>query len=111
MTVVQPEKEEKEVEKESVKDENKPVTLRRPIYREDMLNQAKAAVNLAKKDGITRMIVRMYLPKGPENRLFPDDESWEGGIMQLYGKCAPLTKDLMKKISADIAGIPPSMKE
>ena len=31
--------------------------------------------------------------------------------MQLYGKCSPLTKDLMKMISEDIAGLPPSMKE
>lgn len=51
------------------------------------------------------------LPKEFDNKLYPDDESWEGGIMQLYKACSPVVKDLVKKVSGDVGGVPPQIKE
>merc|ERR1719440_2303014 len=67
--------------------------LRPPFYREDMLDQAAKAVSRACEDGINRPILRLFLPRGDEGNLFPPDESWQGGIMQLYKACSPLCRD------------------
>ena len=53
-----------------------------PRDREDMLQQAAACVRAARADGINRYTLRCFLDR--ENVLTPPDESWTGGIMQLY---------------------------
>jgi len=80
-----------------------------PRDREEMLAQAAEAVARARVDGITRGVLRLLLPRG--NAIVPPDESWEGGIMQLFSVCSPLVKDLLRKISVSTAGVPPSLRE
>ena len=82
-----------------------------PRDREEMLNQAAAACLRAKADGLNRYTVRLFLPRGEEGKLFPPDESWQGGIMQLFYVCSPLVRDLLRKLSVEVAGVPPSMPE
>jgi hypothetical protein len=59
--------------------------LRPPPYREEMLEQAAQAILRARADGANRQTVRLFLPRDDEGRsLYPPDESWEGGIMQVH---------------------------
>ena len=62
--------------------------LRPPPYRDEMLEQAAQAVLRARADGANRHTVRLFLPRDDDGRsLYPPDESWEGGIMQV--RCWP----------------------
>jgi len=83
--------------------------LKPPRDREQMLSQAAAAVGRASSDGVNRFTLRLFLPRG--DGLSPPDESWQGGIMQLYAACTPLVRDLLRKLSTEIAGVPPSLTE
>merc|ERR1719399_2223500 len=74
-----------------------------------MLSQASAAVLRAREDGKTRATLRLFLPRG--EGLSPPDESWQGGIMQLYAACSPLVRELLRGLSTDVAGVPPSLTE
>ena len=65
----------------------------------------------AKEAGLNRYILRMFLPRGEADELSPPDESWEGGIMQLYYAASPLTKELLQSLSTDVAGVPPKLTE
>ena len=80
-----------------------------PRDREQMLSQAAAAVMRAKDDGSSRFIVRLFLPRG--DGLAPPDESWQGGIMQLYSACSPVVRDLLRRLSSETAGVPPTLRE
>jgi len=71
--------------------------------------QAAAAVGRARADGVDRHTLRLFLPRG--DGLSPPDESWEGGIMQLFAACSPLTRDLLRRLSTEVAGVPPSLNE
>ena len=51
----------------------------------------------AQADGITRGILRLFLPRDGE--LSPPDESWTGGIMELYRAASPLTRELLRRLS------------
>ena len=81
------------------------------MNREEMLNQAAGAVTRAQGDGISRAILRLFLPRGDMENLVPPDESWQGGIMQLYLVASPLVRDLMRKLSVEVAGVPPTLSE
>ena len=85
--------------------------LKPPRNREDMLDQASKAILRAREDGSNRFTLRLFLPKGEDGNLYPPDESWEGGIMQLYAACTPMVRDILRRISNEIAGVPPSLKE
>jgi len=88
--------------------------------------------------GRTRQIVRILLPRDAANdnfgvfqeaeaqtsnsnalnaaestKLVPTDESWQGGIMQLYRAAAPTTKDILRQLSPTMrdAGVPPKIVE
>ena len=76
-----------------------------------MLTQASAAVTRAKEDGKQRCIIRLFLPRGENRNLFPPDESWEGGIMQLFYECSPLVRNLMSRLVTETAGVPPTLSE
>ena len=53
-----------------------------------MLAQAVGAVKGASESGINRYVLRLFLPRDGE--LTPPDESWVGGIMQLFATCSPV---------------------
>jgi hypothetical protein len=97
-----------QIEKEGIK---APPGVFPPRTKQDMLKQAAGCVERAKADGINRYILRTFLPKGEGGELTPLDESWEGGIMQLYAAASPLTRELLSSVSNSIAGVPPRMKE
>jgi len=86
-----------------------PPAVRPPADRENMLGQAADAVRRAKADGINRFTLRLFLPRDGE--LQPPDESWEGGIMQLYAAASPLVRELLRRLSTEVAGVPPSLNE
>eukprot|EP00965_Chrysotila_dentata_P222417 6192955-Pleurochrysis_carterae.AAC.3 len=81
----------------------------RRLLESCLLAEAAAATERAREAGVTRGILRLMLPRG--GGLVPPDESWEGGIMQLFAVTSPLTRDLLKMISKSIAGVPPAMSE
>ena len=64
-----------------------------PTDKAQMMQQATDAVARARSDGIDRVTLRLFLPRGDE--LSPPDESWVGGIMQLYSVCSPLVRELL----------------
>merc|ERR1719174_1313156 len=86
-----------------------PPAVRPPADRENMLGQAADAVRRAQADGINRFTLRLFLPRDGE--LQPPDESWEGGIMQLYAVASPLVRELLRRLSTEVAGVPPSLNE
>ena len=92
-------------------------------------------MNDAYEQGITRQIVRILLPRDASNdqlgqyfeadaetndrtrtsdiKLVPSDESWQGGIMQLYRAAEPTTRDILKSLCPTSAttGVPPKIIE
>ena len=56
-----------------------------PLNAEAQLLAARDAILRASKDGVTRQQLRTLLRRDGE--LVPPDETWTGGIMQLYGAC------------------------
>jgi hypothetical protein len=77
-------------------------TLRIPTSFDEMVNQVSSAMEDAYRQGMTRQIIRVLLPRSANNDqllqlfeddaldslaeavLVPTDETWQGGIMQLY---------------------------
>jgi hypothetical protein len=80
-----------------------------PSSKADMLSQAVKAVQEARGAGINRHVLRLFLPRDGE--LTPPDESWVGGIMQLYAVASPLARELLQKLGVEVAGVPPSLSE
>jgi len=76
-----------------------------------MLSQASAAVLRAQASGVNRGTLRLFLPRGDDGALYPPDESWQGGIMQLFLACSPLVRDLLRRLSSEVAGVPPTLSE
>lgn len=85
--------------------------LKPPPSKNEMLSQAAAAVKRAQDDGVARCTLRLFLPRGEDENLVPPDESWQGGIMQLYSACTPLAQDLLRRLSTEVAGVPPALSE
>jgi hypothetical protein len=87
-----------------------------PVSVEDMILMASRAISDASNAGITRQIVRILLPRNPSSQLFgqfyeddasttdvwrsqilvPPDETWQGGIMQLYRAALPTCTQLLR---------------
>jgi hypothetical protein len=80
-----------------------------PKNKGDMLAQAVTAVQESRSAGIHRHVLRLFLPRDGE--LTPPDESWVGGIMQLYAVASPLSRELLQKLGVAVAGVPPSLRE
>lgn len=80
-----------------------------PNNKADMLAQAVTAVQQARGADIHRQVLRLFLPRDGE--LTPPDESWVGGIMQLYAVASPLARELLQKLGVAVAGVPPSLRE
>eukprot|EP00591_Stephanopyxis_turris_P005001 CAMPEP_0195514814 /NCGR_PEP_ID=MMETSP0794_2-20130614/6092_1 /TAXON_ID=515487 /ORGANISM="Stephanopyxis turris, Strain CCMP 815" /LENGTH=272 /DNA_ID=CAMNT_0040643139 /DNA_START=328 /DNA_END=1146 /DNA_ORIENTATION=- len=94
------------------------------------------AMNDAYDAGITRQTVRVMLPRDPSsgnlgqyyendaggvnsNNVFtadntvlvPPDETWQGGIMQLYRAAAPTCQEILRRFSTNTGGIPAKLVE
>lgn len=71
-----------------------------PLSLTDMKVTAVDAIKRAYADGLTRQRVRILLssPRVP-NQLVPPDETWEGGIMQLYYACSPVVRSIVRQLS------------
>ncbi len=110
-------------------------SLQIPLSYNEMIQQASSCISDAYEMGMTRQIVRILLPrdassgqlgeffeadaqitdraKSQEMKLVPTDESWQGGIMQLYRSALPSTKDILTQLSPTTAttGLPPKIIE
>jgi hypothetical protein len=94
-----------------------------------MVRQVADAMNDAYAQGTSRQMLRILLPRDPSNArlgqffendaetdtsnlvLYPTDESWQGGIMQLYRAAAPTCQAILRKFSSNLGGLPPKMME
>jgi hypothetical protein len=98
----------------------------------DMVRQAANAMKQAEANGQKRQIVRLLLPRDANANdfgkaveatikdnmdaavLVPPDESWQGGIMQLYRAAAPTCEAILRQYSSmkdDGVGLPPRVNE
>ena len=68
-----------------------------PLNAEAQLLAARDAILRASNDGVTRQQLRTLLRR--DGDLVPPDETWTGGIMQLYGACLPVRKSNFKRPS------------
>ena len=103
-----------------------------PFTFNDMIKEASSAISDASAQGINRQIIRILLPRDPESGnlgqyfeddveveskntqnllLAPPDESWQGGIMQLYRAAMPTCKEILRRIGGEVAGVPPKIVE
>jgi len=83
--------------------------IKPPSDQQQMLTQAADCVARARAAGSSRFVLRLFLPRG--EGLSPPDESWQGGIMQLYAACSPLVRELLRQLSTEVAGVPPALRE
>ncbi|KAL3817341.1 hypothetical protein ACHAXA_006607 [Cyclostephanos tholiformis] len=112
-------------------------SLRIPSSYGEMIQQVSSCMSDAYDGGggMTRQIVRILLPRDAasgqlgelyeaeaetdgrsmsrEVRLVPTDESWQGGIMQLYRSAEPSARDILSRMSPSAAttGVPPRIIE
>jgi len=110
-------------------------SLKIPLSYNEMITQTSQAMSDAyKKKGYSRQIVRILLPrdsrsgqlgeyyeneaqtergKSQEMKLVPTDESWQGGIMQLYRAASPTAKDILRQLcpTGAATGVPPKVVE
>ena len=88
-----------------------PIPTKVPATAEEQCAIAASAVRLASEAGVSNQRLRFLLPSPRIDALIAPDESWEGGIMQLYGAISPLVRDLVKKLSPPAGGVPARLKE
>lgn len=100
-----------------------------PLSYEEMIREASAAVKDAYEKKITKQIVRVLLPRDASSSdlgvinegtvdvesqnivLVPPDESWQGGIMQLYRSAAPTCTEILRLFTREDSGVPPRIVE
>ena len=82
-----------------------------PLNAESQLLAARDAVLRASEDGVARQRLRTLLPRGVSRELIPPDETWTGGIMQLYQACAPLVRDLLRSVGSARGDAAPTVRE
>jgi len=96
-----------------------------PVSWDEMVRQASACIKAAASDGNTRQIIRVLLPRDEtsgdfgkyvETRdggraLVPPDESWQGGIMQLYRAAVGTAQEIVQQVVATDSGVPPRVTE
>ena len=85
-----------------------------PLSFDEMVKDVARTMDQAQQAGITRQIVRVLLPRDPSSAqlgqyfeddaqvetqnlvLVPPDETWQGGIMQLYRAAAPTCRQILR---------------
>lgn len=101
-----------------------------PLSFDSMVRDTSNVMEKAYEQGITRQIIRILLPRDPNSGnlgqyfeegavtmntrdmiLVPTDESWQGGIMQLYRAAAPTCREILRTFSKGTAGVPPKIVE
>lgn len=101
-----------------------------PLTLDEMIRQLASAMKEASSRGQRRQICRILLPRDAAAgdfgifaeatsesaarglSLVPPDESWQGGIMQLYRAVAPVAKQLVRDLTLDAAsGVPSRVTE
>ncbi|GAX20132.1 hypothetical protein FisN_17Lh082 [Fistulifera solaris] len=114
-------------ESSSTVDSRKKTDFTVPLSVEEMVRQVAACMKLASSDGRTKQIIRVLLPRDANNAdfgkyweqdstsrgnsiLVPNDESWQGGIMQLYRSAAPTGAEILRQYTKDV-GLPPRITE
>jgi len=109
-------------------DNDAPDEIAIPFTFDEMVEQASAAMTAAYAVGKKRQIFRVLLPRDPASGqlgqyfeadaslkrdlvLAPLDETWQGGIMQLYRACAPTCQAILAEFSGSPGGVPPRFVE
>mmetsp|Transcript_3064 Transcript_3064/g.4525 ORF Transcript_3064/g.4525 Transcript_3064/m.4525 type:complete len:342 (-) Transcript_3064:37-1062(-) len=100
-----------------------------PYTFDEMVQQSSMAMKAAYEAGVKRQVVRVLLPRDPNSAqlgqyfeadaelnkrdlvLSPPDETWQGGIMQLYRACAPTCQAILTNFIGSPGGIPPRTVE
>mmetsp|Transcript_17320 Transcript_17320/g.26237 ORF Transcript_17320/g.26237 Transcript_17320/m.26237 type:complete len:342 (+) Transcript_17320:93-1118(+) len=100
-----------------------------PYTFDEMVQQASATMKAAYETGVKRQVIRVLLPRDPNSGqlgqyfeadaeldkrdlvLAPPDETWQGGIMQLYRACAPTCQAILTNFVGSPGGIPPRTVE
>lgn len=94
-----------------------------------MIKDVADAMSMASEQGIKRQIVRILLPRDSKSGnlgsffednvemsdqsllLAPPDETWQGGILQLYRSAEPTAREILKRVCGDVGGVPPKIIE
>lgn len=89
--------------------EKLPIGLQPPGTYDEMLKQAETTTVRAILDGKDRLVLRLLLPDG--DSLKAPDEGWAGGIIQLYGACSPVVRQLLRRVCFTLGGSEPKLSE
>jgi len=108
---------------------NMPDKIIMPLSFDEMVQMTSQAMADAYEKGLTRQTIRLLLPRDPANIqlgqmfendanidtnylvLSPCDETWQGGIMQLYRAAVPTMKAAIRELSINAGGMPPKIRE
>lgn len=103
-----------------------------PVSFDEMVKQSSSAMEDAYAAGIARQTVRILLPRSPDNDqlgkyyeddagingrisesiLVPPDETWQGGIMQLYRAASISCQGILRRYSRNAGGgVVPRLRE
>jgi len=104
----------------------RPPTIYVPLSFDEMVKQVSSTMQDAMKAGKKRQILRILLPRSSDNdqlgtyfetnvidpdpsvyvdtTLVPPDETWQGGIMQLYRASSLACQEIMRRYSRNAQG-------
>lgn len=112
----------------------RPSTIYVPLSFEEMVKQVSSAMEDAMKEGKKRQTLRILLPRSSDNDqlgqyyeksvtdpdpsfyvdtvLVPPDETWQGGIMQLYRAASLACQEILRRYSRNAqGGVVPRLQE
>jgi hypothetical protein len=118
----------------SVEKAERPSTIYIPVSFDEMVKQASSTMQDAMKAGIKRQTLRILLPRSSDNDqigqyyeksvtdpdpniyvdtvLVPPDETWQGGIMQLYRAASLACQEILRRYSRNAqGGVVPRLQE
>eukprot|EP00537_Pseudo-nitzschia_pungens_P009919 CAMPEP_0172385078 /NCGR_PEP_ID=MMETSP1061-20121228/2755_1 /TAXON_ID=37318 /ORGANISM="Pseudo-nitzschia pungens, Strain cf. pungens" /LENGTH=349 /DNA_ID=CAMNT_0013113925 /DNA_START=61 /DNA_END=1110 /DNA_ORIENTATION=- len=126
-----------DISKTSVDEETpvqRPSTIYIPLSFEEMVKQISSTMEDAMKEGKKRQTLRILLPRSSDNDQFgqyfeksvtdpdpsiyvdtilvPPDETWQGGIMQLYRAASLACQEILRRYSRNAqGGVVPRLQE
>lgn len=112
----------------------RPNTIYVPLSFDEMVKQVSSTMEDAMKDGKKRQMIRILLPRSSDNDnlgqffetnvvdpdpnvyvdtvLVPPDETWQGGIMQLYRAASLASQEILRRYSRNAqGGVMPKLQE